>query len=193
MPTPAVAQRAPPCPGLSREQHHLAELLGGLLPPLEQKRDLPLPAYERARGLCPGGAVTNFPDYTIERDRRVDALKGVGPDAPAIEEASDEPVGRAANHDSAGLGQSLQARRHVRRFAESQALPPLPIADVANDHDAGMNPYAHLERAAGIRSAARRESLDDLHDLQAGADGPPRIVFVCNRVAEVPRSPSPRY
>jgi hypothetical protein len=28
----------------------------------------------------------------------------------------------------------LQARRDVRRFAECQTLPPLPVTDIADDH-----------------------------------------------------------
>ena len=79
-------------------------------------------------GAPPGGGLT---EDAVRGERRLDASDTLLAEIPALEHAPDQPIGRAADDQGAGLGQRLEARGHVRRLPEGEPFPAGPAPDLA--------------------------------------------------------------
>jgi hypothetical protein len=113
------------------------------------------------------------------------ALERRGAQWFAGEQASKKVVGQGADHERVRCRDALQPRGDVERFAESLLVMARASAYVIDDHQAGMAPKSDVEGYSAFLGQARVELAHCLHNSEAGAHGPLRIVFVCSGVAEV--------
>ena len=177
-----------PIPGSPDEQHHLALAVLGLLPALEQQRELLLAADQRRQA----GALQRLEAALGRGPRRAtrqaahrlgEALERLRPEIVELEQAADQPPGRLGDHDAARLGQRLQPGREVRRLADHRLLLRRTLADQIADHDepGGDADPGRKRLAAGVvepRHGRRTQR-------EPGPHRPLGVVLVRPRPAEI--------
>ena len=147
---------------LARNQDDLAVAVLGPAPALHEHGQLVLTSDQRRQALpmegfeaAIGGAFALNPEGG---DRLCEALDQDWSEVGQLEQTADQPLGRLADDDAAGLGQRLQAGRKVRRLADHGALARVALAHrLADHHEPGRDPdpggeptVGHLERAHGL-------------------------------------------
>ncbi len=98
------------------------------------------------------------------------------------EPIADEPARGRSDHYRAGLGQSLQSRRQVRRLADHRLLLRRAFADQVADHD---EPGGYADAHLKLADRGHVQPSDRGTDVEAGAHGALGIVFVGARKAEI--------
>jgi hypothetical protein len=176
-------------PRLAVHEHHLAMSLAHLLPAIEQEPELLLAPDERRELLGERGVEAAAdpapPDRTVDRDRLLDPLEPLAPEALGEEDPRDQSKRRSAHHHRVRLGRRLQPCCHVRGVAEGKRLPPLATAHLAHHDRPGVDADPHRELDRVLRPQRLVPLGERLHDAQTRTHGPLGIVFVCVRVAEV--------
>jgi hypothetical protein len=79
----------------------------------------------------------------------------------------------------------LQAGRQIRGLAEGQLLLPGTASHVPHDDQAGVDAQARCQAHPPLWFQARRELPQGFEYPEPGPHGPLRVIFVCQRVAEV--------
>ena len=152
-----------PDPGLARDQHRPAAPLARRLPSAEQPAELP-PAADQRRQMVAFERVEPALDarlaaHRVDQDGSREALQLPRAEIIQGEETADQAPGVFGDHDLAGAGEGLQARREVRRLADDRLLPRAALADqVAHDDEAGRDADPGREGVAGRRPELRHRT-----------------------------------
>jgi hypothetical protein len=128
--------------GFAAQHHHPARAGLGLLPAAPQQRQLLVAADQRGRVMpaqrleaALGAAAAHHPR---RHHRRVQALQLDRTKVRVLEETAGQPPCARRDHHGIGLGQRLQPRREVRRFANQRLFLRGTFADqIADDNEAG--------------------------------------------------------
>ena len=103
-----------------------------------------------------------------------------------FEEAADQALGGFSVDHAAGLCQTLQPRRQVRRLADHRLFQRRTLANEIADHD-------HAGRDAGARrqcsASVGGQSADCIGQLEGGSDRALGVVLVRSRPAEIREHP----
>ena len=124
------------------------------------------------------------PQYRPDTQRRGNPLKLLCPEVVQLEQIA-EKLSRAFGDDNhIRLGDSLQARRKIWRFADDAAFERVSSShQIADDNKPGSNPDAGFQRGARFQSRHR------LYQLKSRPHCPFRIVLMGTRITEIYENP----
>src|SRR5262249_7745635 len=108
-----------------------------------------------------------------------------------LEEATDRPVRRLTHQHAARTGHLLQTRRQVSRVSHSGIVHAQVVADLANDHQASVEPYAHLQSQSTLHLQLFTVCPQRALHAQGGVYRPAWTVLVRYRGTEQGHHPIP--
>ena len=170
----------------ARDERDLTFVLACLAPAVEEQRHLMLAPYEgrQALGLrrLKAADVLRLTQDRPGGNRRVEAFQGSRSKRLQLERAAQEPPRGLGDHHGARLGQRLQSRRQIGRFADDGLfLRRAPSDKIADHNDPSGDADADLE----IFIRARFELRDDRRHVEAGPDRALGVLLVGAREAEI--------
>ena len=98
-------------------------------------------------------------------------------------------AGGLAHDDAIGRCQPLQPGGHVGRVPQGQLFLAGAAADLAHDHQPGMDPEAHGHPHPVALLQERVERVHGAEDTKAGPYGTLGVVFVRQGIAKVDQEP----
>ena len=111
-----------------------------------------------------------------------DALEFLRAEIDKFEQFAQQFTRALGDDDAVGLSDPLEPGGQVWRVADDLTLLRLSRAQqIADDHDPGRDPHAHMQRRAGS-GLQRRRSLDD---GEPRPHGPLSVMLVRLRIAEI--------
>ena len=115
-----------------------------------------------------------------------DALEVPGPEILQLEEIAEQPARAVGDDDGTRLGQSLQARREVRRLADDRLLLRGTRADQVADHD---KPGGDADAAPATERRQRSRARRRLDQGKPGLHSVLGVMLVGLGIAEIGQHP----
>jgi hypothetical protein len=174
-----------PDPCLAEDEDVLPLAVLRPLPAIDECRQLdfaPDEAGQASRRDVEPATYPARPHDAVERHRLAHALQHLRPAVLDHEQPGHQALRRTRDHHRVGLGCTLHARCNVRRLAED-------LAAVRNHHRPGVHPNPHRETRPLVGSEGGIEGRHRLHNCEASADSPFRVILARGGPAEVDEQP----
>ena len=175
-----------PDAGLARDERDLALALARVAPAIHQQRDFMLAPDERRHALRPrrleAADVLNLAQDRPGGNRHVEAFQRLRAKRLQLERAAEQPPCGVRNHNGARLGERLQSRRQIWRFADDRLFLRRTLADEIADHD---NACGDADADLQSRPRPRVELREGGGDVEAGPDRAFGVFLMGARKAEI--------
>src|SRR5438105_2106996 len=120
------------------------------------------------------------------------AFDGHLPQVTHLEEASDVLLRGSANHHAPRLGHLLEPCCQVSGIADRRIIHAQVITDLADDHEARVDAYAHLQAESTLGLERLGHVTESALNAQSGVYRPAWTIFVGERCAEQGHDPVAR-